>query len=293
MRNRNRTTTQLIRQCWDLLRQNTEWMKIPLFSSVGVLIVTIIFGILAIPIYAMTSGNNQNSSSVQTVAGAILLFLFYFVTYGIVIYSETALVSVVLMKLRGQQNPKAADGYAVANKHMGAILGFAALSATVGVIARAITESGRNSKNFVILILASLLASVLQGAWTLMTMMVTPVIATENLGTIPAISRSWALFKQTWGEQVMGRLGLGFLGCLLTLGAMVPGLLILGLGFAISSPVTSIVGFGVLVIGIAVVSLLTNAAISVFKAVLYHYATEGNTGGLLDEAQVKAAFQPA
>ncbi|HLY26533.1 MAG TPA: DUF6159 family protein [Aggregatilineales bacterium] len=293
MRNRNRTTTQLIRQCWDLLRENTEWMKIPLFSSVGVLIVTIIFGILAIPIYAMTSGNNQNSSSVQTVAGAILLFLFYFVTYGIVIYSETALVSVVLMKLRGQQNPKAADGYAVANKHMGAILGFAALSATVGVIARAITESGRNSKNFVILILASLLASVLQGAWTLMTMMVTPVIATENLGTIPAISRSWALFKQTWGEQVMGRLGLGFLGCLLTLGAMVPGLLILGLGFAISSPVTSIVGFGVLVIGIAVVSLLTNAAISVFKAVLYHYATEGNTGGLLDEAQVKAAFQPA
>ncbi|HVO41326.1 MAG TPA: DUF6159 family protein [Aggregatilineales bacterium] len=298
MRARNRITTggQLARQCWDLLRENVEWIKIPLLSSIGVIIVTVIFAILSALVYAVSgsSADSQNSGSGLSFVGIVLLFLYYFAMYSVVIYSETALVSIVLMKLRGQKsNPTAADGFAVANQRLSAILGFAALSATVGVIARLITEGGRNSKNFIVAIVFSLLASLIQGAWTFMTLLVTPVIVSENDGAFDAIGRSWDLFKKTWGEQVVGRFTLGFFGCLLTLAAMVPGALVAGLGAAAKAPVLVIIGVAGLFVGIAIIALLTSAAGAIFKAVVYLYATEGTTGGLLDEAAVRGVFVPA
>src|SRR5258708_18251827 len=230
MNNRTRFTIgrELARECWNLLTQNKEWLKIPLFSAVGVAIVTVIFGIVSAVVFGKISPSSDSQpSGGQVVIGVVLLFLYYFATYSIVIYSETAMVSVVLMKMRGQKAvPVAADGFALANQRLPAIFGFAALSATVGVISRMIMDSGGKSKNLVVMIIAALFATLLQGAWVVVTLMVTPVISAENLGTFPAISRSWALFKQTWGEQIGARFSLGFFGCMLTLGAMLPGLLI-------------------------------------------------------------------
>jgi hypothetical protein len=290
----------LARQCWDLLRANPEWLKIPLFSSVGVTIVSIVFGIAGFILFGLLGAGGTNAAAAgsrssdgtttSSIIGVVFLFLYYLATYTIVTYSEVALVSAVLAKMRGKENSRAADGFAVANQRIGAIVTFAAMAATVGVIARMISDSGRRSKNLVIMIIAGLFAALLQGAWSIMTLMVTPVIANENLGAFPAISRSWTLFKQTWGEQIVGGFSLGLFGCGLTLIAMLPGLLIGGLGIAINNAVAMGGGFIVLVIGIAIVSLLTNAASGIFKAVLYEYATEGNTGGLLDETQVREAF---
>src|SRR5260221_461233 len=102
MFNRNRTSTAgaLARQCWDLLRQNTEWMKIPLISGAGVAVVTIIFGIvgfIGVMLFGgSSSDSNQNASTIQAIVGVVFLFLYYFATYTIIIYAETALVSVVL-----------------------------------------------------------------------------------------------------------------------------------------------------------------------------------------------------
>jgi len=306
---RRRAGGEIARECWDLLRANPEWLKIPLFSAVGVAIISVIFGIIALVVFgaliaaspsavadtANTYGSSSDSSSIlYSIAGIVLLFLYYFSVYGIVIFSETALVGVVLMKMRGEkEHPVAADGFALAQTRLGAILGFAALSATVGMIARAVSDSGRRSRNLILMIIAMIVAAIIQGSWTIATLMVTPVIAAENLGTFPAIKRSWQLFKQTWGDQLIGRFTLGMFGCLMFLGALVPGALVGGLGLLVNS--VPVIGIGVVVIfiGFAIVSLLTNAASGIFKAVLYQYATAGNTGNILDEAKVKEAFSPA
>jgi hypothetical protein len=300
MFNRFASGSELARECWNMLRENKEWLKIPLVSAVGIAVFSLVYGIISFVIYmalspsAATVRNSSSSSSTSSVLGVVLLFIYYFVTYGIVIYTETALVSVVLMKLNGQkENPTAADGFAISRQRIPAILGFAALSATVGVIARMITDSGRESKNLAMQIIAGLLSTLLQAGWSIMTLMATPVIAMENLGTLPAISRSWALFKQTWGEQVGGRFSLGMLGCVMTLGAMAPGALVAAMGGMVGSPIVLGGGFLLLVVGLAIVSLLTNAAGGIFKAVIYQYATVGNTGGLIDEEKVRAAFAPA
>jgi hypothetical protein len=65
------------------------------------------------------------------------------------------------------------------------------------------------------------------------------------------------------------------------------------LGGALSSSLLMVGGGGIILIGIMVVALLTNAAGGIFKAVMYQYVTVGNTGGILNEAEVKQAFAPA
>jgi hypothetical protein len=293
-RSRTRAGTQVARECWDLLRGNPEWLKIPIFSAVGVAIVTVIFGIISLVLFgafSSQSSDSSNSSSGGSILGFVLLFLYYFATYGIVIFSETALVSVVLMKMRGEkENPVAQDGFNVAQQRLGAIAGFAALSATVGLLARGITDSARRSRNLVVMIIAGLLATLIQASWSLATFMVTPVIAAENLDAFSAIKRSWDLFKQTWGEQVVGRFSLGLFGCGLFLAAMVPGAIVFLLGALVNSGVVIGIGVIAVIIGLVVISLLTSAAAGIFKAVMYQYATAGNTGNLLDESKIRDVF---
>src|SRR5271165_6214052 len=88
MRTRDRMAigSQLARDCFTLLRQNTEWLRIPLLSSVGVIAVTVVFGILALIGFALFGGStdSQNSSTTQTILGIVALFLYYFATYTIV-----------------------------------------------------------------------------------------------------------------------------------------------------------------------------------------------------------------
>jgi hypothetical protein len=285
------TGMELATRCWDLLRNNREWLMFPLISTVGVFAFTVVYALIMAVMGIFRSLSDGQLDGSQSVMGVILLFIYYLVTYTIVTYSNTALVSVVLMKIRGD-NPdaKAADGFKVANERIGAIIGYAALSATVGMIARGIAQAGRDSKNIAVAIITSILASIVQAAWNLVTFLVVPIIVVENLDTFGALRRSWDLFKKTWGEQVVGNFSLGFLGCLLSLAAMAPGLLIGALGGVLSSPLLLIGGGVVLVVGLAFISLLLGAVTGIFQAVMYQYATTGETGELLPKEMVQQAF---
>jgi len=113
----------------------------------------------------------------------------------------------------------------------------------------------------------------------------------EGLGTFPALKRSMQLFRQTWGESLIGGLSLGCTFGLLTLASMVPGVLIAVVGAASNAPFLLFVGIVLAVVAIAIVALLAGAVNTIFRVSLYRYATQGNTGGLLDDALVREAFQ--
>lgn len=290
-RGRIGTGMELATRCWDLLRNNREWLMFPLISTVGVFAVTVVYTLVMAVLGVFRWLADGRVEGGQSALGVILLFVYYLITYTIVTYSNTALIAVVLMKIRGQ-NPdaKASDGFKVANERLGAIVGYSALAATVGMIARGIAQAGRDSKNIAVQIVTSILASIVQAAWNLVTFLVVPVIVVENLDTFGAIRRSWELFKKTWGEQVVGNFSLGFLGCLLTLAAMAPGGLIALLGGVLSSPFLLVGGGAILLVGIAFISLLLGAVSGIFQAVLYQYATTGETGDLLPAELVQQAF---
>ena len=46
-------------------------------------------------------------------------------------------------------------------------------------------------------------------AWTLATFLVVPVLVTRDVGPIDAVKESAGLLRETWGENLIGNVGLG------------------------------------------------------------------------------------
>src|SRR5204863_3398010 len=84
--------------------------------------------------------------------------------------------------------------------HIGSILGYALISATVGMILRWIAEKG---------IIGQIVASIIGFAWNVSTYLVVPILVIENVNPVDAVKRSIELLKKTWGEQLVGNLSIG------------------------------------------------------------------------------------
>src|SRR5437762_791926 len=78
---------------------------------------------------------------------------------------------------------------------------FALIAATVCMILRAIEER----VGFIGRIVVGLIGM----GWSLATYLVVPVLVARDVGPIDAVKESATLFKKTWGEIVIGQVGLG------------------------------------------------------------------------------------
>jgi hypothetical protein len=213
--------------------------------------------------------------------GYCLAFLFYLVQYTVVFFFNSALVGAALMRLDGG-DPTVSDGLAIASKRMGAILGYAALAATVGVLLRAISERSG--------FLGRIAVGLVGMAWSLATYLAVPVLVTKDVGPLDAIQESAALFKRTWGEQVVGNFGMGWAVFTAVLSWGLFSVLFIVLGAQLS-PVGALAGVAVAVAGFVFLALLASALKGVYTAALYRYAETGEAG-YFDPAMVGNAFRP-
>ena len=100
------------------------------------------------------------------------LFVFYVVNL-IVFFFNTALVGAAIERLEGG-DPTVASALALARSRIGAILGYAVISATVGVLLRMIAER--------LGIIGRFIEAGTGLAWTVTTFLVVPVLAAEGIG---------------------------------------------------------------------------------------------------------------
>jgi hypothetical protein len=269
---------ELVKASFEVLKQDKELILFPIISGVIMFFVTLTFLIPTL------LGNILDSLFVNgiPVVGYIVLFLFYLVQYTVVYFNSTALVGAAMIRLRGG-DPKVKDGFKIAWTHILPIIGWALVSATVGLILNMLSNNSKNKGRSG----KSLIASVLGAAWNVLTFLVVPVLAVEGLGPIEAIKRSWELLKRSWGEQISGKLSIGLIFGLIGFGG---GLLLVGAGVGLSVLLESIIPaiiFGVLlVLFIMVLGLLNSTLSSIFSAAVYAYAAEGQTG-MFDEALIK------
>jgi hypothetical protein len=254
-------------------------MLFPIVSSIGTIIVTVVFFIPLLATGVVTSGDTSGNE----VLLLILAFLFYFAMYTVIIFSNTALVSAAMMRMRGEK-PTVRDGFRMASERIGAILGYAAISATVGVILNML----RDEENF----LGQIVASIVSVAWNLITFLVIPVLVVENVGPIEAIKRSGSLLKRTWGEQVVGSFGIGMVVFLISLAvALVIGGPLVWLASLTGSDIAIALAVGVVVIIVMGINLVGTAMNGIFQAALYNYATTGEDE-FFEEGVLRGAFQP-
>ena len=267
----------LVKASARVLKMDKQLMVFPLLSGIATVLVTTTF---FAPV-ALLGGWEMLADDGGGYPGYVFGFLFYLAQYTVIFFFNSALVGAALIRLDGG-NPTISDGLAIAGKRMGAILGYAVLAATVGVVLNFINERAG--------FLGRLVAGLVGMGWRLATYLTVPVLVTKDVGPIDAVKESATLLKQTWGEQVVGNFGLGWATAMAAISwGLVSAALIAGTATALPMAVRPAVVISAL--GFIFLALLSSALKGVYTAALYRYAVTGEEG-LFDPEIMDNAFRP-
>ncbi len=253
---------QLTKVAYGVIRKDKELL---LFPFLGLLISGLMWGLFIASIFFLDIAFFQQIQGEYPIVYYLLYFLFYLLTAFIAVYFQAAVVGSAFIRLEGG-SPTVGDAFRAANKHVGKLFLWAMVSATVGLILRAIRERAG--------FIGQIIAGALGIAWALASYMAIPVVVAEGMGPWTALKRSASLFRKTWGETLVGGLGLG----LILLGLFLLGLLPLAAGIYLLMQGLTLWGFvflGVAAVYWLIIGLLWGAAWAVLSAVLYRYAAHG------------------
>jgi hypothetical protein len=263
----------LAKASWAVLRQDKELALLPLVAFVAWVVIAATF-VLPIVVIAgdASNGDGWTSNPVNWVLG----FLGYLAVTYVMIFFNAAIVCGADERMQGG-DPTLASALRGARDRAGVLLPWAVLSATVSLVLRAVEERAG--------IVGRIVVGLVGLAWSLVTFLVLPILVVERIGVVPAVKRSTELFKHTWGENVVTNGGIGLLGFVASLAGLVVVMPLLMLG----GPAT-IVGIGIGLAWIAVVTCVTTTLSGIVSLALYRYATGGRVPGFSDE-QLRGAFR--
>jgi hypothetical protein len=210
-------------------------------------------------------------------------FAFYVVQYFVIFYFNAALVGATMMRLDGGA-PTVADGLRIANSRFGAILGYAVIAATVGIVLRAIQER--------VGFIGRIIVGMLGVGWTVATYLVVPTLVATEVGPIKAIEESAGMLKRTWGENVIGQAGMGIAFGFITFGVVATGIVLTGLAAEYGGTVPALFAIGLTVLAVLGVMLVQTTLAGIYAAALYRYAASGGATTGFDNSALQAAFIP-
>lgn len=183
-------------------------------------------------------------------------------------------VAVAMQKLDGQP-ASIRDAFQLALARFPQLVLFNVLAAGVGLLIQLIVEKLK--------IGGRLAAMVIGASWTVVTLLVIPVILFEKANAFEAVKRSGSLIKDRWGEGVTGHASVGLALAVI----MVP----FSMVGAIVMPFNLVAGIVVIAVSTVVLITLSGALGGVFTTALYRYAADGTTDGPFRKAQLEGAFE--
>jgi hypothetical protein len=268
---------QLLGECFSVLRQDPELLLFPILSVMSFLAVVASF---VVPLFVSRGGAALTHGVAHVAFGAVhyvVLAAFYFFTYFVTAFFNVALVACAGIRLRGG-DPTLGDGFRAAFSRIGHIAAWTALAATVGWIIRAIEER--------VGFIGKIVMTIIGIAWSAATALVVPVLAFEDLGPVDTVKRSISLLKQTWGEEIVGNIGLGVV---VVLGFLASVAVAVGGGIAMPQLWYVPVAIGVLLFATTLV--VHSTLHGIYQAAIYAYATTGQVPGGFDAELVKQAYR--
>lgn len=188
---------RLAKESYAVLAQDRELMVFPILSSVMMVLLMASF---FVPVgYALTHFEVELSDASAKALGTFLVFMFYFISYTVVLFCNTALLHCAKMRFEGG-DPTVRDGLGAGFKNLGSILSWAAIGGTLGVILANLEER--------LGFLGSIIRALVGGAWTVITYFAVPVMIFEGVGPIEGIKRSKGIIQKTWGEAAVAAVGM-------------------------------------------------------------------------------------
>ncbi len=274
---RIKRSIELAKSSWEVLKADRELLWLPVMSfAASAAVFLVAAGLVFLADYDSSAGLEEFQPGT---GGTIILLVALFAVGVIGVFFNAALVAGARERLTGG-DPTLGSALGTASSRLHVIIPWALVAVTFGLIVRAI----QNTDNP----LARLLGGLLDLAWSVITFLTVPIIVVEQLGPFNALKRSTELFKQTWGENLAARIGLGIVGFL----AVIPAIIVGGLFAASGVTALAILGIGAAVIWIAGVIVVMSALTAVFQAALYEYVTTGQVPVAYADADLRTTFGP-
>ena len=270
----------LVKASAAVLQRNRKLLLFPLISAVAMFAVLLSFALPVLGLMFTGNGTRTNSETGSTTL-YVVAFLFYLSQYFVIFFFNAALVAAAMAQLNGD-TPSVRDSLKVAASKWTAILGYAAIAATVGMVLRAIQER--------VGFLGRIVAGLLGAGWTIATYLVVPVLVARDVGPVDAVKESVLILKRTWGENLAGQAGMGAVFGVLQFLLIILGAGLMFMAIGASNPFLMVL-CAVMIGGAILLSLLVHGALSgIYAAALYRYATQnGNTQGF-DSDAMRLAF---
>lgn len=260
---------RLAKASWGVVKADRELLLLPIVSFLCMLAVSVVFGLGAFGIGLPKRGQTPNPLLY------VLGFCLYVAVTFIAVYFNAAVIATAMKRLRGE-DAKISEGLALARRHIGKIFAWSVLTATVGMVLRALQERAG--------LIGRILIGIVGVAWNVITFFVVPVLLYEPVGVGQSIKRSAHLFKERWGEQFVGNATIGI------------AIFLIGIPVVILSGVliaaVPVVGIVVMIVAVGLLAAVGAALSGVFNAALYRYATTGEASGAFTEEDLNASFRP-
>ena len=274
---------ELVKQSFSILRSDKQLMLFPILSASACLIVTAIIatgGTLAIlPSMAAAAASGARWQPTQSPAFLLGMFAMYVANYFVIVFFNVALVGVANSRLMGG-SWTFRDGIALAWARKGTILQWALVAATVGVILKTIEER--------LGLVGRLIMRLIGVAWALACYFVVPVLAFEDLTPFEAIKRSSRLFRDTWGEKVVGGFSLSLVFFVLAL----PGFALWIVSMVLFGAAGLLIGMALMILYFLMLSVLSSAVQGIFNAALYRYACFKQVPPAFSQELITSAWAP-
>ena len=239
----------LARSSMTVLNQNRQLLLFPLLSTAALVILIGSFALIAI------TGERYSildAASDGSFAAYLVIFIFYLINYGIVVFFNMALVHCTRMHFHGQ-SPTVADGLRFSLSRIGVIFSWAVLSATVGLLLNIVEDVlGR---------VGQIISGLLGIAWSVTTFFVVPVLAYENLGPLAAVRRSADIMKKKWGESLAAGFSFGLLQFLAFVVCAIPVAILVNYDQETAAIITAVALFGFVVMVFSAARVIVSAAV--------------------------------
>ena len=253
---------------WRTLRSHRSLAAFPILGGAMALVV------VAPPALAGAYLADRGDTVLGALLGAVAIYLVCFVSA----FVGVGLAAAADAALRGE-DASFGQGLRVATSRLGAISGWALITALLSIVLRALETRSE---------LATIAGALVGGAWSVVSLLAIPAIALEDAGPIEAIKRSGSLFKQHWGGRVTGMAAIGF-GVFVFV--MLPAIALVAIGVVILSGGGSAgIGGGAALLFAAGV-LISGALRQIFAVALYRFTTTGEVVGGFEAADLEHAVR--
>jgi hypothetical protein len=217
-------------------------------------------------------------------AGFVLLFVLYSASMFLATFFNVAFYNEILNALNGRP-VSVSGGLRFALTRLKAITAWSLFTGVVGLLIKSLEER--------VGVIGRLVLKLVGIAWSVASVFVVPVIVREEKHANPIrfLKTSASLLKKTWGEALIGYVGLSFGGLIV----FVASLLLLGgslfLSFALNNFWFFSIGFLVWFAGLIAFVYVLRVAGLVYLGALYIYASEGVVPAPFEPQQMEMAWK--